>query len=395
MIKTRKTKESDNEKKLKFIKTKRTKKGESLEQTGISEGFENQKKNEDLSRANRPESRNNTPTKENQRQNIFLEQKRRRENPKVKKRKSYDIKERKSEENKKQNINIITLEESDEDEPEEKEEKKTLFIKSNYYYLTTEDIKELRNIFKKYGALKTINISSKGFGFVEFYDKNSASTAINNKDKILFKQKKLKIEYAKDKIIKDIYQKPKGKNKQKRKKKEIDIQQLTKKNAKKRKENDIKKNINQGANNNSKDNSRIEELENKFNKLEKDMENNKKEIQDLKISIRVLTEINNQSEIYMNANINYLNKKLRLIINAYKILYMRKLANLILGQLYNKYRNYLEKFKVQVGNNNKYNFIAVKSDIKEVNDIDSIQINLLIDFLRYIWDKGSTIIHIY
>ena len=387
MIKTRKTEESDNEQKLKFIKTKRTKKGESLEQTGISEGFENQKKNEDLSRANRPESRNNTPTKENQRQNIFLEQKRRRENPKVKKRKSYDIKERKSEENKKQNINIITLEESDEDEPEEKEEKKTLFIKSNYYYLTTEDIKELRNIFKKYGALKTINISSKGFGFVEFYDKNSASTAINNKDKILFKQKKLRIEYAKYKIIKDIYPKPKGKNKQKRKKKEIDIQQLTKKNAKKRKENDIKKNINQGTNNNSKDNSRIEELESKFNKLEK-------EIQDLKISIRVLTEINNQSEIYMNANINYLKKKLRLIINAYKILYMRKLANLILDQLYNKYRDYLEKFKVQVGNNNKYNFIAVKSDIKAVNDIDSIQINLIIDFLRYIWDKGSTIIHI-
>ena len=387
MIKTRKTEESDNEQKLKFIKTKRTKKGESLEQTGISEGFENQKKNEDLSRANRPESRNNTPTKENQRQNIFLEQKRRRENPKVKKRKSYDIKERKSEENKKQNINIITLEESDEDEPEEKEEKKTLFIKSNYYYLTTEDIKELRNIFKKYGALKTINISSKGFGFVEFYDKNSASTAINNKDKILFKQKKLRIEYAKYKIIKDIYPKPKGKNKQKRKKKEIDIQQQTKKNAKKRKENDIKKNINQGTNNNSKDNSRIEELESKFNKLEK-------EIQDLKISIRVLTEINNQSEIYMNANINYLKKKLRLIINAYKILYMRKLANLILDQLYNKYRDYLEKFKVQVGNNNKYNFIAVKSDIKAVNDIDSIQINLIIDFLRYIWDKGSTIIHI-
>ena len=114
-------------------------------------------------------------------------------------------------------------------------------IKALAPYLTTEDIKELRNIFKKYGALKTINISSKGFGFVEFYDKNSASTAINNKDKILFKQKKLKIEYAKDKIIKDIYQKPKGKNKQKRKKKEIDIQQQTKKNAKKRKENDIKK----------------------------------------------------------------------------------------------------------------------------------------------------------
>ena len=83
-----------------------------------------------------------------------------------------------------------------------KKKKKTLFIKSYYHYLTTEDIKDLRNIFKKYGALKTINISSKGFGFVEFYVKNSASTAINNKDKILFKQKKLRIEYAKDKKIK-------------------------------------------------------------------------------------------------------------------------------------------------------------------------------------------------
>ena len=154
MIKTRKTKESDNEKKLNVIKTKREKKGESLEQTGISEGFDNQKKNEDLSRVNRPESRNNTPAKENQRQNIFLEQKRRREKPNVKKRKSYDIKERKSEENKKQNINIITLEESSEDEPVEKEENKTLFVKSYYHYLTTEDLKDLRSIFKKYDSNK-------------------------------------------------------------------------------------------------------------------------------------------------------------------------------------------------------------------------------------------------
>ena len=64
MIKTQKTKESDNEKKLKFIKTKRTKKGESLEQTGISEGFDNH-----------TESRNNTLAKENKKQNTFLEQK--------------------------------------------------------------------------------------------------------------------------------------------------------------------------------------------------------------------------------------------------------------------------------------------------------------------------------
>ena len=135
------------------------KNGESLEQTGISEGFDNH-----------TESRNNTLAKENKKQNTFLEQKRRREKPNVKKSKFFGLKERKYDKNKKQNINIITLEESGEDEPVEKEKNKTLFIKSNYYYLTTEDLKDLRNIFKKYGSLKTINISSKGFGFVEFYD---------------------------------------------------------------------------------------------------------------------------------------------------------------------------------------------------------------------------------
>ena len=114
----------------------------------------------------------------------------------------------------------------------------------------------------------------------------------------------------------------------------------------------------------------------------------------LNVSIRIMEEINNQTEIYSKEKLNNMNKKLELILNAYRILYMRKLANLLLEQLYKKYSNYLEKIKIQIGKKNKYTFIAVKDEVLSLNKIDRMQVNLIIDFLKFIWDKGSSIIHI-
>ena len=114
----------------------------------------------------------------------------------------------------------------------------------------------------------------------------------------------------------------------------------------------------------------------------------------LNVSIRIMEEINNQTEIYSKEKLNNMNKKLELILNVYRILYMRKLANLLLEQLYKKYSNYLEKIKIQIGKKNKYTFIAVKDEVLSLNKIDRMQVNLIIDFLKFIWDKGSSIIHI-
>ena len=68
---------------------------------------------------------------------------------------------------------------------------------------------------------------------------------------------------------------------------------------------------------------------------------------------------------------------------------MRKLANLLLEQIYLNYKDYLIKEKIS-----QKNIIAIHPDIKEVNEIPSYKINMVIDFLRFIWEKCSSAIHI-
>lgn len=53
------------------------------------------------------------------------------------------------------------------------------------------------------------------------------------------------------------------------------------------------------------------------------------------------------------------------------------------------YKDYLIKEKIS-----QKNIIAIHPDIKEVNEIPSCQINLVIDFLRFIWEKCSFAMHI-
>ena len=50
-----------------------------------------------------------------------------------------------------------------------------------------------------------------------------------------------------------------------------------------------------------------------------------------------MAQINDQRDILYKTNMNYINNKMRLLLNSYKMLYMRKLANLILEQIYLKY----------------------------------------------------------
>ena len=114
-----------------------------------------------------------------------------------------------------------------------------------------------------------------------------------------------------------------------------------------------------------------------------------KEIENLKISLKLIDAINNQSNIYYKRKIKYIIKNQILLLNTYKMLFMRKLANLLLVKIYNKYSNILGK-----GYIDKRTIIAISTNKKKLGGVDVDQINLVIDFLRFVWDKCSNIIHI-
>ena len=113
--------------------------------------------------------------------------------------------------------------------------------------------------------------------------------------------------------------------------------------------------------------------------------------------INIMNDIDNQKDIYYKTKINGINKKVKLIMNSYKILYMRKLANLLLQKIYKKYSHCLGKTYIEYGNKKekkKVDVIAVLPNIKKLDTVESYNINLLIDFLRFVWKKCSTGIHI-
>ena len=74
--------------------------------------------------------------------------------------------------------------------------------------------------------------------------------------------------------------------------------------------------------------------------------------------ISVIGEINNQNEKY----IDILKLRFELVLNSYKILYIRKLASLILSELYNKQNDNLLNVKITV-NEKDHIFTACLKDI--------------------------------
>ena len=76
-------------------------------------------------------------------------------------------------------------------------------------------------------------------------------------------------------------------------------------------------------------------------KNEKYKEKNEKEKKEFLKLVGILAEINIQNKKYLKNNIevkiNNLKNKLELITNSYKVLYIRKLANIFLNELYERY----------------------------------------------------------
>lgn len=292
---------------------------------------------------------------------------------------------------KQKNINLQYIH-LDDDNPRSKfkslndEENRTIFVRSFFDEMTKT---ELIEIFGKYGGISKIKIKSPYISFVEFTSKISADTVIKYKNKIYYKGKKLKVEYSKEQI------------------KDDNISEITKIMEEKENENIELSESDDNTNKSMDINSKNDDDENKFSYLEKKIKNleekckentkeildNKKEIKNLKLSMNIMSEINNQTEIFSKVNLHYINNRIELILNSYKILYMRKLSNLLLEQIYRRYFNNLGKSKINYGKIRK-NIIVVIKPIKSPKKFDSIQVNLLIEYLRFIWDKSSTIIHV-
>lgn len=86
----------------------------------------------------------------------------------------------------------------------------------------------------------------------------------------------------------------------------------------------------------------------------KNIKKNEKEKKKFLKLIGVITEINIQNGKYIKnieIEINGLKNKLELITNAYKVLYIRKLANIFLNELYERYSKKMEAITFKVGKN--------------------------------------------
>ena len=287
-------------------------------------------------------------------------------------------------------------------EKSNKEENRTIFVRAYFDKMTKT---ELNEIFKKYGDISMIQVKSPKISLIEFKDKISADKVIKNKNKIFHKGRKLKVEYSKNQIndgnqsvfIKETENIELSESNDNTDKSELS---LKKDDGDEDKFSYLEKKIKKLEKKYSKLEGKYEELEGKNkelegknNDLEGENEQRKNEINNLKIYTNIMSEINNQIEILSNNNFSYINNRLELILNSYKLIYMRKLSNLLLEQIYKKYSANLAKVKVNYGKIRK-TIIVVLDPIKHPKKFDSYQVNLLIEYLRFIWDKSSSIIHV-
>ena len=378
---------------------------ESNDQTCASDITENKKIIQPQNILLKPEK-----TQEENRLNRFLGKKR----EKTKER-YISIKEAKKKKNllthlKKEKINLHYIRSDDsnadntrnKNEKSNKEENRTIFVRAYFDKMTKT---ELNEIFKKYGDISMIQVKSPKISLIEFKDKISADKVIKNKNKIFHKGRKLKVEYSKNQIndgnqsvfIKETENIELSESNDNTDKSELS---LKKDDGDEDKFSYLEKKIKKLEKKYSKLEGKYEELEGKNkelegknNDLEGENEQRKNEINNLKIYTNIMSEINNQVEILSNNNFSYINNRLELILNSYKIIYMRKLSNLLLEQIYKKYSTNLSKAKVSCGKIRK-TIIVVFEPINYPKKFDSYQVNLLIEYLRFIWDKSSSIIHV-
>jgi hypothetical protein len=123
----------------------------------------------------------------------------------------------------------------------------------------------------------------------------------------------------------------------------------------------------------------------------------KKEIDDLKakmientIKLDLSNEIRKQSDIYNRNKNELLNAKINALTNSFKVLYYRKICNLVIDKIIDKHKKDLAKTEKIFGDSTKFGVIFAVNDIQKISKRN---VNLLIDFLMHIRKISSRIIH--
>ena len=252
-------------------------------------------------------------------------------------------------------------------EEKEEKEKETSSKKKNdsknIYSICVKGIKssckerDIKELFKDCGKIKITNINKNIDGtscaYIDFDNKQSMKLALKKNDSI-FQNKKLIITENKETIV---------------------------------------------------DKSEIDKLDAPFqlfrnyieSLIEEERAQFKKEIDDLKakmiqntIKLDLSNEIRKQSDIYNRNNNELLNAKINALTNSFKVLYYRKICNLVIDKIIEKHKKDLAKTEKIFGDSTKFGVIFAVNDIQK---IPKRNVNLLIDFLMHIRKISSRIIH--
>ena len=138
--------------------------------------------------------------------------------------------------------------------------------------------------------------------------------------------------------------------------------------------------------------------ENKFQKIEKEMEKMKEDNTKKFKDHEEIFKLNDLDKIIDRKRLNILEKKNDVLLSSYKILYLRKIANIFLDTILNGHSKKLYKTEKIFQDKTKPDYkkwsfpiIIAKEDI---NSIEINTINLLIDYLMFAKDFSSSVIHI-
>ena len=108
------------------------------------------------------------------------------------------------------------------------------------------------------------------------------------------------------------------------------------------------------------------------------------------IKLDLSNEIRKQSDIYNRNKNELLNAKINALTNSFKVLYYRKICNLVIDKIIEKHKKDLAKTEKIFGDSTKFGVIFAVNDIQK---IPKRNVNLLIDFLMHIRKISSRIIH--
>lgn len=128
-------------------------------------------------------------------------------------------------------------------------------------------------------------------------------------------------------------------------------------------------------------------------KKKKNIKELKEELRHADLNIYLLQNYTKKIELKSNVNHELLNNKYEYISDIYKLLLIRKISNQILENLFNgdNEKDYMKtQHKFKDSNNQKFPIIVAKKDIQK---IPKNKINQIIDFLMFLKEKCSNIIH--